>query len=668
MVTINKNREEVDEVCINTIRFLAVDAVERAASGHPGMPMGDAAMAYVLWTRFLRHNPKNPLWPARDRFVLSAGHGSMLLYSLLHLTGYDLSLDELKNFRQWGSHTPGHPEYDPKRGVETTTGPLGQGFANGVGMAMAAKYLSDRYGGLFDYNVYAITSDGDMMEGISNEAASLAGHLKLGSIVYLYSDNSITIEGRTDLTFTEDVAERFKALEWHVQTVDGNDIEAVSDAIEAAKGEASKPSLIVAKTNIGFGSPGKQDTEAVHGAPLGSDESKKTKEQLNWPVDKEFFIPDEVLSVFREAIKEGEAAEKQWRESLDAYSKEHPNDYKELNTLLSGNFCEGWRESMPKFIAEDGPMATRSASGKVLNAIGSRCPFLIGGSADLAPSNNTHMDGLGDFDRSNSGQNVHYGVREHAMGAVANGIAASNMLLPFTGTFLVFSDYMRPAIRLASLSKFHTIYVFTHDSIGLGEDGPTHQPIEHLASLRAMPGLIVIRPADANEVVEAWKAAIERKGPSAIVLTRQKVSIIDRSKYAGSEEGLSRGAYVLADAEDAAPELIIIATGSEVEIALGAYEKLKASGVKARVVSMPSMELFEEQDEQYKRSVLPDGVKARVSVEAGVTFGWERYVGSQGAAIGIDRFGASAPYKVIYENLGLTIDKVVNTAVKLLGR
>ncbi|MBI5560282.1 MAG: transketolase [Deltaproteobacteria bacterium] len=662
-------KENLDGLCINTLRFLAVDAVEKAKSGHPGMPMGDSSMAYVLWTRFLRHNPKNPLWPARDRFVLSAGHGSMLLYSLLHLTGYDLSLEELKNFRLLGSHTPGHPEYDPKRGIETTTGPLGQGFANGVGMAMARRYLKDRYNRpgypLFDYYIYAITSDGDMMEGVSNEAASLAGHLGLGELIYLYSDNRITIEGPTDLSFTEDTGKRFEGLGWHVEKVDGNDLEGVSEAIKKARKEISRPSLIIARTHIGFGSPGKQDTADVHGAPLGPREVRLSKEKLGWPSGPDFHIPPEALGEFRKAVPKGKGLENEWNGMFDNYSKKYPEPAGEFKSLRDGSFKEEWINDLPVFDPSSGLVATRSASGKVLNAIAPKAPFLIGGSADLAPSNNTYMKGMGDFCPGKAGGNIHYGVREHAMAGIMNGIAQSGVLVPFGGTFLVFSDYMRPAIRLACLSRFRVIYVFTHDSIGLGEDGPTHQPIEHLASLRAIPNLVTIRPADAAETVVAWKVALQRKkGPVALVLTRQNVPVLERGKY--SAEDLRRGAYVIADPPGAAPELIIIATGSEVSLALSACERLLKRGIFVRVVSMPSWELFEEEGEDYRMSVLLPDVKTRLAVEAGSPMGWHKYVGDSGDIMGITSFGASAPCKALFEKFGFTVEDVEKRALELI--
>ncbi len=663
--------DAVDGLCINTIRFLAVDAVEAANSGHPGMPMGDAPMAYVLWRRFLRHNPDNPRWASRDRFVLSAGHGSMLLYSLLHLTGYELSLDELKRFRQWGSLTPGHPEHDPSIGIETTTGPLGQGFATGVGMAMAQRYLAERYNRpgfpLFDYNIYAITSDGDLMEGVSNEAASVAGHLGLGNIIYLYSDNKITIEGPTDISFTEDVGKRFEGLGWHVQKVGGNDLDGIALAIEAAKKETTRPSIIMARTNIGFGSPGKQDSEEAHGAPLGAEEVKKTKERLGWPLEPAFHIPAEASKRFLEAVDAGKALEAGWASLLERYRREHPDLAFELDGLLEGKKGMAWMDDIPAFTEKEGPMATRQASGKVLNAIALRTPFMIGGSADLAPSNNTTLKGMGDFLPGSVGRNLHFGVREHAMGSIMNGIALSGMLVPFGATFLIFSDYMRPAIRLSALMGLQAVYVFTHDSIGLGEDGPTHQPIEQLAGLRAVPRLTVIRPADATETAEAWKTALlHEHGPVALVLTRQGLPVLDRAKYPPASN-LSRGAYSLTCA-DSTPDIIIIATGSEVHLALKAAESLGGKGVSARVVSMPSWELFEEQDQRYKDAVLPPDVRVRLSIEAGSTVGWHRYVGMDGDAVGIERFGASAPAKTLFEKFGFTVENITSRALALLQR
>ncbi len=660
---------KIDELCINTIRFLAVDAVEKARSGHPGMPMGDAAMAYVLWDRFLKHNPRNPQWPNRDRFILSAGHGSMLLYGLLYLTGYPLSLREIKNFRQWGSKTPGHPEYDPETGVETTTGPLGQGFATGVGMAIAERYLREYFNRpgfpIVDYNIYALCSDGDLMEGVSSEAASLAGHLKLGKLVYLYSDNRITIEGSTDLTFTEDVAARFTAYGWHVQRVDGNDLKGVEQAIRRARRERRRPSLIIARTRIAFGSPNKEGTAESHGAPLGEEEVKRTKELAGWPLSPRFTVPPRVLDHMRKAVDRGRAAEARWKERLRGFAKRHPELYRRWREFISGELPRGWDEGLPEFGPADGPVATRSASGEVLNVLADRVHNLIGGSADLAPSNNTYLKNYPDFGVKKKGRNLHFGVREHAMAAALNGMALSGGIIPYGGTFLVFSDYMRPSMRLAAMMKQHVIYVFTHDSIGLGEDGPTHQPVEQLNSLRAMPGFTEIRPADANETREAWKIALQRRGgPVALVLTRQKLPVLDRVRYAPAER-ISRGGYVLADTEGM-PEVILLASGSEVHIALSAYERLTGEGVRARVVNMASFRLFDEQPSRYRDSVLPPGVEARVAVEAGSSLGWYRYVGSGGAVIGIDRFGASAPYQVLYERFGLTAANVVRTVRRLL--
>ncbi len=662
----------IDAKCIDTIRFLAVDAVEAANSGHPGMPMGDAPMAYVLWRHFLRHNPSNPAWVGRDRFVLSAGHGSMLLYSLLHLTGYGLSLGDLKNFRQWGSHTPGHPEYHPEIGIETTTGPLGQGFATGVGMAMAQRYLSDRYSkpgfALFDYNIYAICSDGDIMEGVAEEAASLAGHLGLGKLVYLYSDNKITIEGSTGISFTEDVGKRFEALNWHVQKVGGNDLAGLASAIEAAKAESARPSIIIARTNIGFGSPGRQDSAEAHGAPLGKEEVRLTKEKLGWPLEPAFHIPDEVLKAFRSAVDAGKGLESSWQSLFDEYSKANPDLAAEIKDMIAGRRSEKWVDSLPVFAVKDGPIATRSASGKVLNAIAKDTPFLIGGSADLAPSTNTIMKGMGDFLPGSVGRNLHFGVREHAMGSILNGIALSKHLVPYGATFLIFSDYMRPPIRLAALMGIQAIYVFTHDSIGLGEDGPTHQPVEQLAGLRAVPNLTVIRPADANETAEAWKVALKSvKGPVALVLTRQNLPVLDRSEYP-SASNLEKGAYILADPAEGAPEVILIATGSEVQLALDAFKELSKRSVKARVVSMPSWELFEAQSEGYKAEVLPPSVKVRLAIEAGSSMGWHRYTGSDGDVVSIETFGASAPAKILFEKYGFTVDNVAAKAIGLINR
>ncbi|MGC8786229.1 MAG: transketolase [Anaerolineae bacterium] len=664
---------DLDQLCVNTIRTLAMDAVEKAKSGHPGMPMGAAAMAYVLWTRFLKHNPANPTWPDRDRFVLSAGHGCMLLYSLLHLTGYDLPLEELKQFRQWGSRTPGHSEHGKTPGVETTTGPLGQGFATGVGMAIAERMLAARFNRpghtIVDHYTYAIVSDGDLMEGVASEAASLAGHLRLGKLIYLYDDNKITIEGSTDLAFTENVAARFEAYGWHVQRVDGHDLHAVEAALRAAQAEERRPSLIIARTHIAYGSPNKQDSAEAHGAPLGEEEVRLTKQALGWPTLEPFYIPEAALAHFRRALEAGSAAQAAWQARFAAYEQAYPELAAEWRRVMSGELPEGWEQYLPAFDPSAGPMATREASGKVLNALAPHIPELVGGSADLAPSNLTYLAGMGDFQAANrGGRNLHFGVREHAMGAILSGIALHGGLRPYGGTFLVFSDYMRPAIRLAAMMELPVIYVFTHDSIGLGEDGPTHQPVEHLASLRAIPYLTVIRPADATETVEAWKVALEhRSGPVALALSRQKLPIIDRSIYARAD-GLARGAYILADASSGHVGLILIATGSEVHLALEARAALEQQGIGTRVVSMPSWELFEAQPQEYRDSVLPPHVTARLAIEAGVSQGWCRYVGAQGDVVSIERFGASAPYKVLFKEFGFTVENVVERALAVVRK
>jgi transketolase len=660
----------LDQLCINTIRMLSADAVQKANSGHPGMPMGDAAMAYVLWSRFLKHNPKNPYWQNRDRFVLSAGHGSMLLYSLLHLTGHNISLDDIKNFRQWGSKTPGHPEYCLDCGIETTTGPLGQGFATGVGMAVAEKYLSEMFNKpgfpLLDYYIYGIVSDGDLMEGLSSEAASLAGHLKLGKIIYLYSDNKITIEGTTDIAFTEDVAKRFDAYEWHTQRVDGEDLKGIEKAIAAAKREKTKPSIILVRTHIGFGSPHKQDTPDVHGSPLGEEELKLTKQNLGWP-QKKFYVPSQALRQMRKAVQKGKKDETSWTGMFRKYAKKYPALARTWDTITTGKLPEGWDKLLPVFKPEDGSIATRSASGKVLNAIADSLPHLVGGSADLAPSNNTHLKKYPDFGAAKGGRNIHFGVREHAMGAILNGMALSRMLIPYGGTFLVFSDYMRPAIRLAALMETHAVYVFTHDSIGLGEDGPTHQPIGHLSSLRAMPHLYVIRPADANETSIAWKIAIrDPKRPHALILSRQNLPVLDRKKY-GSAEGAEKGGYVLHDCKGT-PDIILLSTGAEIHPTLAAAEELQKTGVKARVVNMVSFEIFEEQTAAYKSAVLPLKVEKRLAVEAAATQSWYRYVGLKGVVIGMDRFGASAPAKILFDKFGFTKENIAARAKKLLKK
>ncbi len=652
---------------INTLRFLSADAVQQANSGHPGLPMGAAAMAFTLWTRHLRHNPRNPRWPGRDRFILSGGHGSMLLYSLLHLTGYDLSLGELKNFRQWGSLTPGHPEYGLTPGVEMTTGPLGQGFATGVGMAIAAAHLAAAYSpGLFDNFIYAIVTDGDLMEGVASEAASLAGHLQLGRLIYLYDDNHISIDGPTDLAFTEDRAARFEAYGWHVQKVDdGNDVEAIDRAIQAAKLDP-RPSLIAVRTTIGYGAPKKQGTAKVHGEPLGDEELNAAKDNLGWPKEPRFFIPGDVAEFFCEAVERGRKLEADWQARFDEFKRANPEKGAELQRRLEGKLPAGWESALPVFPADAKGMATRAASGKVINALAPILPELLGGSADLAPSNNTKIEGSPAFQKdSPQGRNFHFGVREHGMAAALNGMALFGGLIPYGGTFLIFSDYARPAIRIAALSHIPSIFVFTHDSVGLGEDGPTHQPVEHLAALRAIPNLTVIRPADANETTQAWKAAIEnRRGPTLLALTRQAVPMFEPS----NPPMVGKGAYVLKDFGKKKPELILMASGSEVSLIYAAAQKLAEEGRSVRAVSFPSWELFEKQDEAYRESVLPKKIQARLAVEAGVSLGWERYVGASGKVISIERFGASAPYKVIFEKFGLTVENVVAQAKSILPK
>jgi len=665
---------KLDDLCVNTIRVLSAECVERANSGHPGMPMGAAPMAYVLWTKFLRHNPRHPAWFNRDRFVLSAGHGSMLLYSLLHLTGYDLPLSELFNFRQWESKTPGHPEYGLTPGVETTTGPLGQGFANGVGMAIAERYLAAAFNRpgyeIIDHFTYAIVSDGDLMEGISHEAASLAGHLGLGKLIYLYDDNHISIEGSTDLAFTETRTLRFEAYGWHVQQVeDGNDLDAIEKAIVSAQKETRKPSFIAVRTHIGYGSPNKQDKASAHGEPLGKEELKLTKQKLGWPLEPEFHVPDEALKVFRAALEQGKAEETRWTSLFDRYRKVFPDQAKTMDQWMKRELPEGWEADLPAFPADPKGAATRAASGNVLNALAKRIKNLVGGSADLAPSNQTLIKGEGDFQAEQfGGRNFRFGVREHGMGAILNGMALHGGLLPYGGTFLIFSDYMRPAIRLAALMQLQVIYVFTHDSIGLGEDGPTHQPVEQLAALRAIPNLTVLRPCDASETAEAWRFALNhRNGPVALVLTRQGVPVLDRSVFAPAA-GLQQGAYVLADLLKGNPDLLLIASGSEVHIAIEAAKTLGQKGIPCRIVSMPSRELFDKQPESYRQHVIAPEIKARIAIEAGRTQGWWRYVGEKGDVVGIEHFGASAPYKVLYEKFGVTADRVVEKALKLLGK
>jgi transketolase len=655
---------------INTIRFLSADAVQQANSGHPGMPMGAAAMTYTLWTRHLRFNPKNPQWWDRDRFVLSGGHGSMLLYSLLHLTGYEVSLDDIKNFRQWESKTPGHPECFKTPGVEVTTGPLGQGLANCVGMAIAEAHLSAIFNKpkhkVVNHNIYGIVTDGDLMEGISSEAASIAGHLRLGKIILLYDDNSISIDGSTDLTFTEDRAVRFEAFGWHVQKIDdGNDIKSVDAAISKAKIDP-RPSLIMCKTHIGFGLPNKQDTSKAHGEPPGKEELDGAKKNLKWPIQPWFYIPDDVSNHFREVGERGSKLESEWQSIFDGYAMEYGELAVEFSRRMTGELVSGWENDLPTFPVDAKGMATRVASGKIINALSNKIPELIGGSGDLTPSNKTWIDGSPSFQAETmNGRNIHYGVREHSMGAIVNGMAAHGGIIPFSATFLMFSDYMRPAIRLSALSGHHCIWVFTHDSIGVGEDGPTHQPIEHLAALRAIPNLVVIRPGDANEVVEAWKVAVSnKKGPTLLALTRQNVPITDRSKYAAAS-GANKGAYVLADLGKK-PEIILMASGSEVDLIIQAGEKLYEQGVSVRIVSFPSWELFSMQTQEYRDTVLPPKVTKRLAVEAGVAQGWERWCGNDGKYLCIDRFGASAPAEVLFEKFGFTVENVVKQAQKLL--
>ena len=681
--------KELDSLCINTIRFLSVDAVEKANSGHPGLPMGAAPLAYVLWTRFLRYNPTNPGWENRDRFVLSAGHGSILLYSLLHLTGYDLPLEQLKSFRQCGSKTPGHPERGLTPGVETTTGPLGQGFANSVGMAIAEAYLAARYNrpghSIVDHYTYTLVGDGDLMEGVASEAASLAGHLKLGKLICLYDDNHITLSAGTNITFTENRALRFEAYGWHTQTVgNGNDLAAIDHALRAAQAETTRPSLILVRTHIGYGSPNKEDTFAAHGSPLGEKEVKLTKQALGWPLDPTFIIRDEALVHFRRAVKTGKKAEAEWNAEFSRYGKAFPDLAAQFQQVIADKLPKSWDAGIPMFPADAKGIATRVASGELLNTIDKRLPTLIGGSADLDPSTHTALKAMGDFENlcgeagnlqgsagggwSHAGRNLHFGVREHAMGSIANGLAVHGGIIPFTATFLIFSDYMRPAIRLAALMEQRVIFVFTHDSIALGEDGPTHQPVEQLASLRAIPQLVVIRPCDANETVVAWCVAIEtRNRPVALILTRQEVPTLDRARFAGAD-GLRRGAYILADAPHGKPDIILIGTGSELSLIIAAGQKLAKEKVKVRIVSMPSWELFDAQPRSYRKSVLPPSVGARLAVEAASTQGWHKYVGDEGDVIGVDRFGASAPGEVVMGEYGFTVKNVCKRARELIRR
>jgi len=682
----NAQEDLLDQQCVNTIRFLAVDMVQKADSGHPGLPLGAAPMAYVLWTRLLKFNPRNPDWIDRDRFVLSAGHGSALLYSLLYLTGYALSLDDIRQFRQWGSKTPGHPERGHTPGVEVTTGPLGQGMANAVGMALAEAQLGARYNrpghALIDHHTYAIVSDGDLMEGVGGEAASLAGHLGLGKLICLYDDNHVTLSAATNMAFTEDCAAHFVACGWQTLRVeDGNDLIAIEAALNQAYADTRRPTLILVRTHIGYGSP-EQDSYKAHGSPLGAEDVRKTKERLGWPTEPPFLIPDQALAHFREAIERGENNEASWSARFRLYIEAFPELSSELQSSLRGELPKGWNEDIPTFPLDPVGIATREASGKIMNAVASKLPALTGGSADLDPSTKTALRGLGDFNVpsrkdedtqgsqgggwSYAGRNLHFGVREHAMGAIANGLAAHGGVMPFGSTFLIFSDYMRPAIRLAALSGLHVIHVFTHDSLAVGEDGPTHQPVEQLASLRAIPNLTLLRPGDANETAVAWRIALETRGrPVLLVLTRQSVPTLDRGRYA-SAEGVRRGAYVLSDAPNAKPQLILIASGSEVGLIVGAAERLQLEGIAVRCVSMPSWDLFDELPKADRDAVLPPSVRARLAVEAGATQGWHRYVGDEGEVIGVDRFGASAPGATVLHEYGFTIEHVYARAKALL--
>jgi transketolase len=682
------DQTKLDEKCINTIRFLAVDAVQKANSGHPGMPMGAAAMAYCLWQRHLKHNPANPQWVDRDRFILSAGHGSMLLYALLHLTGYDLPLAELKAFRQWGSKTPGHPECRLTPGVEACAGPLGQGISNAVGMALAEAHLAAHFNRpghtVVDHHTYVIASDGDLMEGVASEACSLAGHLGLGKLIVLFDDNRISLAGSTALTFTEDVAKRFEAYGWHVQHVaDGNDLVQLDAALTVAKQETTRPSLLCVRTTIGYGAPHKEGTFQAHGSPLGPDELRAAKEHLDWPVEPAFYIPDDVLEHFRHAVTRGEVHEAAWEEGFARYVEAYADEAAEFMRRMSGDLPTGWDAALPTFKADPKGIATRKASEAVMQALAQQIPELMGGSADLNPSTISWLKGRGDFqsplrspdglqgavggDWGYGGRNIHFGVREHAMGAITNGMALHGGVIPYTATFLIFSDYMRPPMRLAALARSRVIYLFTHDSIGLGEDGPTHQPIEQLMNLRAVPNLTVIRPTDAAETVEAWRAALENKGgPTALVFTRQEVPLLERSEHAAAAL-LRRGGYVLWEsAED--PEVIIIGTGSETHLALAAGKELSTEGFRTRVVALPSWKLFDQQPKKYRESVLPPAVTVRVAVEAGIKLGWEHYVGLEGAVVGMDGFGASAPAPVLYEKFGITVAAIVQTAKGLLRR
>jgi transketolase len=680
--------DALDQQCINTLRFLSVDMVQQANSGHPGLPLDAAPMAYALWTQHMKYNPKDPHWVDRDRFVLSAGHGSALLYSLLFATGYDLSLEDIKHFRQWGSKAPGHPEIGHTPGVEVTTGPLGQGLANAVGMAIGEANLAARYNRdghrIIDHHTWAIVSDGDLMEGVASEAASLAGHLKLGKLICLYDDNYVTLSAGTDITFSEDRSQRFEAYGWQtIHVADGNDVDALNAALDAARADTTRPSLILVRTHIGFGSP-EQDSFKAHGSPLGVEGVRKTKQNLGWPVEPDFLVPEPALAHLRLAVERGQRAQAAWDGRLDAYTSAYPELAAELDTRLRGELPAGWDVDIPVFPADAKGMATRVAGGKVMNAFAAKLPALTGGSADLDPSTHTALKGMGDFNPpadagadiegsdgggwSRAGRNLHFGVREHAMGAIVNGLAAHGGFIPYGATFLIFSDYMRPAIRLAALMGLHVVHVFTHDSIALGEDGPTHQPVEQLASLRAIPNLTVIRPADANETAVAWRVAVETTGhPVLLALTRQNLPTLDRTRFA-SADGLRQGAYILSDAANGQPELILIATGSEVGLIIAAAEKLAGEGIAVRCVSMPSWELFDAQPQSYCDRVLPPAVGARLAVELGVRQGWERYIGAHGAMLGINHFGASAPAEMLLQQFGFTVDHVVQRGRALLGR
>ncbi|MEE9429405.1 MAG: transketolase [Melioribacteraceae bacterium] len=662
---------QIQEKSINTLRLLAVDAIQKAKSGHPGMPMGVAPIAYVLYKEIMNHNPANSKWLNRDRFILSGGHGSMLLYGILHLSGYDLSLDELINFRQWGSKTPGHPEFGKTDGVETTTGPLGQGFTNAIGMAVAQSHLAATYNKdnfpILNHHIFVEVGDGDLMEGISHEAASFAGHNKLGRVIVFYDDNSITIDGSTELSNSDNVEKRFEAYNWQVLNIDDvNDLDAIRNSVEKAKAELDKPTIIITKTTIGFGSPNKQGTHGIHGSPLGDEEIVLTKQNFGFPENETFVVPEEVKEYFSELKEKGANVEQQWQKMFEEYSEKYPKEAKQFLEIMSGNFGESWKAKLPKFENYGEGMATRSASGVVLNEIVSELPTLLGGSADLTPSNNTALKGYDDYNsKTPQGRYIRYGIREFAMSAMMNGMATYGGVIPYSGTFMVFSDYLRPSLRLASISEIKPIYVLTHDSIGVGEDGPTHQPIEHVAALRSIPGMILLRPCDANETSEAWRFAIEHKGsPIGIALTRQNLTILDRNVYA-SAEGTRKGAYILEDCKGI-PDVIVMASGSEVELAIKVAENISNENTKVRVVSFPSFEIFEMQDESYKESVLPKSVRKRVSIEAGISQGWHKYVGLDGEVISIDKYGASAPQNIVFEKYGFTVEAILEKVKKII--